>query len=193
VTVTVLLTDLQAGSMKLLLPFIAAITLSLIVVAAVHAAVYKTTDDQGNITYTDTPPAENSANEVLLPVINQLPSSIPAAAPSPESVKAEPVMAFAGYSFFALVSPLDDSLVHFDQPAVVAQLALTPELEDDHLVQFYIDGSAYGKPVAGTSLSIRGLERGTHRISARVLSSQGAVLVITASVTIHVQRHFKRN
>jgi hypothetical protein len=192
-TVTVLLTDLQAGSMKLLHPFIAAITLSLIVVAAVHAAVYKVTDDQGNITYTDTPPAENASDEVLLPVINQLPSSMPAAAKLPESVEAEPVTAFAGYSSFALVSPLDDSLVHFDQPAVLAQLALTPELKDDHLVQFYIDGSAYGSPVAATSLSIHGLERGTHRISAHVLSSQGAVLVITASVTVHVQRHFKRN
>lgn len=170
-----------------------AIFFALLVVPAAGAAVYKVTDDQGKITYTDTAPAETAVEEVLLPAVNKVPTLTPAAAtpPHPDSAGLLPV--FNGYSSAALVSPLNDSLVHFDQPQVLAQLALTPERAMDHRVQFYVDGSAYGPAIGGNSLTIAGLERGTHHISARVLSSQGAVLVIAEPVTVHVQRHFKRH
>lgn len=171
----------------------------LIAVSAMASGVYKVVDGQGNITYTDVPPAETVMDEVLLPAINPVSSPAPRTASnseairSPESADAEPVMAFTGYSSAVLAAPLDGSLVHFDEPSLLVQVALTPPLEADHLVQFYVDGSAYGSAISTNSLSIGGLERGSHRISARVLSSQGAVLAITESVTVHVQRHFKRN
>jgi len=189
--------------MKSLLSSCAAILstlpITLAVASAMASGVYKVVDDQGNITYTDAPPAETVMDEVLLPAINPISSPAPRPAPnseatrSPESADAEPVMAFTGYSSAALAAPLDGSLVHFDEPSLMVQVALTPPLEADHLVQFYVDGSAYGSAIPASSLSIGGLERGSHRISARVLSSQGAVLAITESVTVHVQRHFKRN
>ena len=177
----------------LLVTLSAAITMSLTLLSLASAAVYKVTDDQGNITYTDTAPAEAAADRVQLPPVNKIPTLTSAAATPPESADTELTPAFSGYSFAALVSPPNDSLVHFDQSQVLAQLALTPELGVDHRVQFYVDSSTYGPPVATSSLAITGLERGTHHISARVLSSQGAVLVIARPVTVHVQRHFKRN
>jgi hypothetical protein len=185
-----------------LLPFCVAILVTLaissVVASTVAAAVYKTVDKQGNIIYTDTPPAATAVNEVTLPPINPISSPTdpaPAALPPvpPESSDADPVTAFTGYSFIALASPVDGTLVHFDESNLLAQLVLTPGLEADHLVQFYVDGSAYGSAIPSLSLSISGLERGSHRISARVLSSRGAVLAIAAPVTVHVQRHFKRN
>lgn len=173
-----------------------ALVISTVVASAVAGGVYKVVDDQGNITYTDTPPAEITADEMVLPVINPISSPTltpsPAAERSPISTDIETVMAFTGYSSVVMVAPLDGSLVRFDQPKLMAQLALTPALQADHLVQFYIDGSAYGRAIPAISLAIGGLERGSHRISARVLSSQGAVLAITEPVTVHVQRHFKR-
>jgi hypothetical protein len=175
------------------------LAISSVVAPTVAAAVYKTVDKQGNIIYTDTPPAATAVNKVTLPPINPVSSPTdpaPAAALSPvppESSDADPVTAFTGYSFIALASPVDGTLVHFDESNLLAQLVLTPGLEADHLVQFYVDGSAYGSAIPSLSLSISGLERGSHRISARVLSSRGAVLAIAAPVTVHVQRHFKRN
>ncbi len=175
------------------------LAISSVVAPTVAAAVYKTVDKQGNIIYTDTPPAATAAtavNKVTLPPINPVSSPTdpaPAAALSPESSDVDPVTAFTGYSFIALASPVDGTLMHFNESNLLAQLALTPGLEADHLVQFYVDGSAYGSAIPSLTLSISGLERGSHRISARVLSSRGAVLAIAAPVTVHVQRHFKRN
>ena len=189
-----------------LLPFCVAILVTLaissVVASTVAAAVYKTVDKQGNIIYTDTPPAATAAtavNKVTLPPINPVSSPTdpaPAAALSPvppESSDADPVTAFTGYSFIALASPVDGTLMHFNESTLLAQLALTPGLEADHLVQFYVDGSAYGSAIPSLSLSITGLERGSHRISARVLSSRGAILAVATPVTVQVQRHFKRN
>jgi len=184
---------MKAPILTLLVTLSVAIVMSLTPLSLASADVYKVTDDQGNITYTDTVPAEAAADRVQLPPVNKVPTLTPAATTPPRSADTDLSPAFNGYSFAALVSPLNDSLVHFDQSQVLAQLALTPELGADHRVQFYVDSSAFGPPVATSSLAITGLERGTHHISARVLSSQGAVLVIAKPVTVHVQRHFKRN
>jgi len=155
----------------------------------VEATVYKVLDEKGNITYTDTPPADADAAAITLPAITEIPSvaspvEMPSDRPSPD---------FAGYSRVALVAPEDDSLVHYDQREVLVQLTLTPALQPGHLVQFYFDQTAYGKPLAATSRTITDLERGAHTVSARVYSPQGAVLAISKPVTIHVQRHFIRN
>jgi len=66
------------------------------------APVYKVVDDQGNVTYTDTPVAETATNEIVLPAINPIsspiPASIPSTAESPDPLDAESAKAFAGYS-----------------------------------------------------------------------------------------------
>jgi hypothetical protein len=157
--------------------------------AAGQPKIFRVVDKDGKVTYTDRPPADRNSVEVELRPITPIPPLQRAEQLSADQAAA----AFSGYSRVALISPANDSLVLYDQSQVMVQLDLSPALQPDHLVQFYVDGSPYGKPVAATSRSIAGLERGTHSIAARVLSSQGAVLAMTRPVTVHVQRHFKRN
>ena len=151
--------------------------------------MYKIVDEAGRVIYTDTPPAEKSADQLELPTINQLPVSRVA---EPEVIPADEVL-FAGYSVVDLVAPLNDSLIHFDQQNIIVQLALTPELQVGHFVQFYLDGAAYGLPLAATSYAIGNLQRGSHTVSARVVTTGGEIVANSQSVRVHVQRHFKRN
>ena len=124
-----------------------------------------------------------------MPPINQLP--VPKAAEiddlSPDAAL------FSGYSVVNLVAPIDQSLVHYDQQIIIVQLALTPELQAGHNVQFFLDGAAYGRPLAATSYSIGNLQRGSHTVSARVVTAEGETVANSQSVRVHVQRHFKRN
>jgi hypothetical protein len=151
--------------------------------------VYKIVDEAGRVIYTDTPPAEERADQLELPPINQMPVS---RAAEPEVISADESL-FAGYSMVDLVAPQDDSLIHFDQQNIIVQLALTPELQAGHFVQFYLDGAAYGRPLAATSYAIGNLQRGSHRVSARVVTAGGETVANSQSVKVHVQRHFKRN
>lgn len=174
--------------LKLLVLKILPLTLASCVSLAAEE-VYKIVDESGRVIYTDTPPADNRANQLELPPINQLP--VPKAA---EIYELSPDKAlFGGYSVVNLVAPIDQSLVHYDQQNILVQLALTPELQVGHLVQFYLDGAAYGRPLAATSYSIGNLQRGSHRVSARVVTAEGETVANSQSVRVHVQRHFKRN
>lgn len=154
-----------------------------------ESEVYKIVDEAGRVIYTDTPPAEKRSDQLELPPINQLPVSRPA---ETEVISADKPL-FAGYSVVDLVAPLDDSLIHFNQRNIIVQLALTPELQAGHFVQFYLDGTAYGRPLAATSYAIGNLQRGSHRVSARVVTAGGETVANSQSVRVHVQRHFKRN
>ena len=150
--------------------------------------VYKIVDATGRVIYTDTPPADNSAKQLELPPINQLPVS---KAEQVDKLSSDNEL-FGGYSVVDLVAPVDESLVHFDQQNIIVQLALTPELQVGHLVQFYLDGAIYGRPVAATSYSISNLQRGSHTVSARIITAEGETVANSQSVRVHVQRHFRR-
>ena len=158
-------------------------------VSLADAEVYKIVDSTGRVTYTDTPPTDQAGDQIELPPINQVPGSN-----SAETVDVEPDRGddFAGYSVVELVTPRDDSLIYYDQRNIIVQLALRPELQVGHLVQFYLDGAAYAEPVAATSYAISDLARGSHSISARIVTAKGATVASSRSVTVHVQRHFKR-
>jgi hypothetical protein len=150
--------------------------------------VYKIVDAAGQVIYTDTPPADKRAQQLELPPINQLPVSNLEQADKLSSDK----QLFGGYSAVNLVAPVDELLVRYDQQNIIVQLALIPELQVGHLVQFYLDGAIYGRPVAATSYSIGNLQRGSHTVSARIVTAEGETVANSQSVRVHVQRHFRR-
>jgi len=153
-----------------------------------ESEIYKIVDSAGRVIYTDTPPAEDNADQLKLRSINQIPT------PQPSDAKtlATDAEVFSGYSIVDLVAPTDNSLIHYDQEKVIVSLALTPELQPGHLVQFYLDGAAYGRPVRATSSAIGDLQRGSHTVSARLLNEEGETVANSRSVRVNVQRHFKR-
>ena len=152
------------------------------------APVFKTTDEQGRVTYTDTPFADKPAVEAQLRPINQINTAV---LPDKDGTVTESA-ALSGYSSIAIVAPEADTIISYEQGNIIIQLALTPELQRGHVVQFYLDGKPYRKPVAATSYAVTKPERGTHTVSASVVAADGAVIASSAPVTVHVQRHFKR-
>ena len=154
----------------------------------VAASVYKTTDEQGRVTYSDTPSSDQPATEAQLRPINQINTAV---SPVKDGAVTESV-ALSGYSSIAIVAPEADTVISYEQGNIIVQLALTPELQRGHVVQFYLDGKPYRRPVAATSYAVTKPERGTHTVSASVVAADGAVIASSAPVTVHVQRHFKR-
>jgi len=170
-----------------------AIMLSLISLDSL-AEVYKLVDEDGNITYTDQPAsaAEPATLEKLSP-LNQIPTLLK---PADDEALAEladgETELFAGYNSALIVSPENGSIIPHNQISIVIQLSLSPQLQAGHRVQFWFDGAPQGQPVAVTAYQIDNIERGSHSLSARVFSAQGQLLISTASVEVHVKRHFAR-
>ena len=151
--------------------------------------IYKVVDETGAVIYTDSPPIETDASVTALPAINRLPATDTGETDSIE-VNGIP---FAGYSTVEIAEPLDDSVIYYDQQQVNVRLALVPELQKGHLVQFTLDGYPHGGPDTKTHRIFTGLQRGSHSLAAQVLNAQGTLVGQSSPVNIHVQRHFRRN
>ncbi len=156
------------------------------------AEVYKVVDQDGNITYTDQPAA--TATLQKLPPLNPMPGSIP---PLGDSELVGPTEdespLFSGYSNAVIVSPENDSVIPHHQVSIIIQLALSPQLQAGHWVQYWFDGAAQGQPVAAMAYQLDNIERGTHILSASIFDDQGKLVISTPAIRVHVKRSFSRH
>ena len=109
-----------------------------------------------------------------------------------ELVEPTQEQAFAGYSRGIILSPENDSIIPHSQTSLLIQLALTPQLQPGHTVQFLLDGVPQGSAIAAIAHKIDNVERGTHSLGARVFDAGGKPLISIAPVKVHVKRNFKR-
>jgi len=158
---------------------------------APFADVYKVVDQDGNITYTDRPGADpDTVAFEKLPPLNKMPALT--APIDDDLVEPAQEQTFAGYSRGIIVSPENDSIIPHSQTSILIQLALNPQLQPGHTIQFLLDGVPRGSAVAAIAHKIENIERGTHSLAARVFDADGQPLITTAPVKVHVKRNFKR-
>lgn len=149
-----------------------------------NAEVYKVMDADGNVTFTDNPPANDPTTEAVdLPEINTQPAlPVPARGKAKEEEQ-------QGYQEITIVSPAHDSTIPPGHQEVGVSVSLTPELQPGHQIQLIFNGQPYGSPTPTTSFSILSLIRGEHSIQVQVLDSELNVVGTSSTNTIHVKRH----
>ena len=158
--------------------------LALFLSLGVAAQVYRIVDEQGNVKYTDQPPANDPSAEALqLPSVNTQPAVSPRES-STESEKQE-----AGYKEVVILTPAQDSTITPGQLEVVVQVYLEPALRSGHRVQLIHNGQPHGPAAPATSFVIDSLIRGEHTVQAQVIDSADNPVGQSATVTIHVKRH----
>lgn len=150
-----------------------------------HAEVYKIVDPQtGEVNYTDTPPPVGNSEKVDLPQVNTQPAAKPSEEESNENEDTKPV----AYQAVEILAPADNSTIPPGQMDVVVQVKVIPALQDGHHLQILFDGKALGPPASTTSWVIGNLLRGTHKIQAQIVDSNGETLKESKEVHIHVKR-----
>ena len=163
--------------------------LLLLMAAPVSAgSVYKTVDEEGNVSYTDNPPSEGDrAEPVDLPAINTQPALEVKLKPKEQPPKE------TGYKEVSILSPAQDATIPPGQRNVVVQVFLEPALKPSHRVQLLHNGNPHGQPAFATSFTIDELIRGMHTLQAQVVDESDAVVASSQTVTIHVKRASRLN
>lgn len=166
---------------------IALIAVLLIGSAQASGQVYKVVDEEGRVTYTDSPPADEEAGEsVQVPEVN----TQPAVKPRPDQdSQATADKGAGGYRDVYIAQPAHESTVPPGQLDVVVQVVTDPALKPSHRVQVFYDGEPYAPPAATTSVVLSELYRGTHQIRAQIIDADNRVVASTEPVTIYVKRH----
>tara|TARA_R110002110_G_scaffold6830_1_gene34086 strand:+ start:15497 stop:16027 length:531 start_codon:yes stop_codon:yes gene_type:complete len=150
--------------------------------------IYKSTDAQGNVVYTDKPPAEGVASEeIKLKRLNTAPAPEPQPQRTRETgndAESRPAPAVS------IVAPEDQTVIPMGGGDFNVQASVTPPLGPGERLQLRLNGTASGEPQASTSWSLRNVLRGGHDLSIDRLDADGEVVAQSDPVHVQVMRPF---
>ncbi len=147
------------------------------------AAVYKWTDADGSVHFTDSP--REGAEEVhVAPPQTYTPAPLPPITPRPEAPP-PPV----DYTRFDLTAPAEETTLRDNTGAITVTFALEPALkvQRGHKLQVLLDGQAQ-PPVEANTVILNNVDRGTHTLQGQIVDARGEVLMSSQAITVHLFR-----
>jgi len=157
----------------------------------VVAQVYKTVDENGNVTYTDQPPGDGSKPIKLAPISVIEAPTYEKAPEATEGDGAEKELSLGYmrrvYKDFAITSPAqEESVWKPDGPIAVTWGAKT-ELQPGMQVTLYLNGSRH-TTTAQPMIPLTGLDRGEHTLKAELRDTRNRIVATTETVTFFVRQ-----
>lgn len=152
-----------------------------------HASTYKSTDDQGNVSYSDTP--SGNVGETKLPsspTINLFPAPKRSSTVFEKTALTDKVANHA-YTTLEITQPQDNSSLRNNAGNVPITLQIEPTLLDGDTVSIKIDGVEVKKS-RKSSLSLNNINRGSHSLEASIISPHGKVLKRSKILTFQLHR-----
>lgn len=155
-----------------------ATTLAILLTAPLGIAqVYKVVDEQGRVTFTDSPPPGSKAEQLEIKETNRLPPT-PPRPPRQE----RPAAQIPDYQV-AITFPPQDFHVTPGIRDLNVEISVAPGLQAGHRLELTDNGQV----VPGRRLE-NIVVRGTHVLLARIVDADGNVLSKSEPVQIHVHR-----
>ena len=151
--------------------------------------VYKVTDEDGNVTFTDTPPLDSEA--VVEEHSLHAPNSAQPVVSSPASI--EPVVSETSPQFETkIVSPADNATIPMGPGNFSVQVSLSPRLEAGENLLLLMDGKPVGTPQRIPNWQLSNVYRGEHRLQVLRIDDEGAELDASNINTVFVMRPIVR-
>ncbi len=136
---------------------------------------YKITDQEGNITLSDTPGGKSSITESI--TIKQ-PSTVSAPVPPhTSSIKKETNPEQKNYRSLTISSPAEEQTLPYSPDGIRINAQLIPTLKKGHRITYTFDGQPIATQAGSTSALIAGAHRGKHSVSAAVVNASGQTLI----------------
>jgi hypothetical protein len=143
--------------------------------------VYKSTDEKGNVTYSDVPNGKK-IDPVDLPQINTTPSVQPQ--PYTPAKAKDLSQAFN----INIVSPADGTEILAGQRDLSVVASVSPSLPSGFSAQLLMNDVPYGGAQPTPSFVITEISRGQHQLSVVIYNPSGRIVARSRSVTVYVQR-----
>jgi len=176
------------------------VSLSAALVMPAAAQIYRVTDADGNVVFTDVPPrADEKSDPVELSsgstfeIEDALPSGSsdsPAASWSSDSTDDENTddIQAIGYEMLQVVSPANDSSVRENAGNVAVSVAVNPELRPGNRVQLEMDGKVI-RTTTTTQINLTEVDRGSHVLRAHIIDDSGDRLISSEPSVFHLSRY----
>lgn len=141
------------------------------------AEVYKTTDKDGNVVYSDSPKSGN-AEKVELREINTVPPSPSTYTPNYSNAQPPSV----NYQI-DIISPRDNLIIPVGQRDLAIAVSLDQELQANHLLVYFLNGDLI-EETRMTNILVKDVPRITHQITVEVIDENGQSLGTSSPVSV---------
>lgn len=166
-------------------PYLVTALIALIVGSAYATDVYKVVDKNGNVSFTDQPPAESAAGTVERVQVSSPNSAAPpldmrkpqTPAPEAEAVAYETL----------ITSPPDGTTIPMGPGNFVVSALADPALGGDRL-RLLVDGEPLGEPQSSGNWQLTNVNRGEHQLVVERVNNRGKALDRSSPVTVYVMR-----
>ncbi|MEP6885147.1 MAG: DUF4124 domain-containing protein [Gammaproteobacteria bacterium] len=159
---------------------------SLAAFAGQAAVIYKWTDAEGVIHYSDQSVPGAQKIYTNSPVASSPSGQSNANQPPPVILGTAPQK--SGYSILAISSPASEQTFFGDEPIGVA-LAIEPSLKSGDIVTWHLNGKQLDdQGASATQITLPHLDRGTYAIAATITDPQSGQSQSTSSVTFFVHQ-----
>jgi hypothetical protein len=157
--------------------------------ALAGTTMYKWVDAQGVVHYSDQP--HPGAKKLTLPAAaTYTPAPAP---PLTASAPAEPA-AQKPYQEFAITEPQPKQTFQNTGGQAPVTVTVSPGLRKGDQISYRVDGrETESSPTRALSITLHGMNRGTHTVQAEILSADGTAKANTDKVTFYVKQHSIRN
>jgi len=163
------------------------LALLLLPLSGLAQAVYRTTDAQGNVVFTDSPPANATpADRVEIRPTNTVqPPQIP---PRPASENTPNAGMDVALYTLTITEPANETTFPMGPGDFSVSVNVSPTLGSAENLQLFIDGAPQGKPQRGSTWSLTNVNRGQHDLTVGVIDDSGKTLAISEPVRVFVMR-----
>lgn len=154
--------------------------------------IYKTTDPQGNVLFTDKP--VKGAEEInTAPVQGYTAPAVPTTPPPAATGEPTAPVAKVPYDRFEIVEPTVDEAggkvasVWSAPGTLTVSVAVNPSLQQGDTLEILLDGVATDSQDA-TSFTFNDLNPGEHTVSAQIVDANKQVMISAPALTVYIHR-----
>ncbi|MBB3104316.1 DUF4124 domain-containing protein [Azomonas macrocytogenes] len=151
-------------------------------ISPAYAEVFRYKDANGNPLFTDQPRDETARPVEIRQSLNSLPTITSVARPTEPPPKRQPL-----YAWLRITHPLQNETLRDNTGNVEVFLESEPALQPGHTYVLWLDGKP-GDAQQTPPFLLHNLDRGSHRLTAEIVDSQGNSLTRSLTVTIHIKR-----
>lgn len=157
----------------------------------VGAGIYKSVDEEGHVTFSDT--QTPGAEEIEKKDIPTVPTRVPQADFSGDSNETDDEKeATSRYDSIAIVSPENDTAIRENSGQVSVSVSVQPALAEAHQIVLYMDGTEAARS-RSPIFQFSNVDRGTHTLTAAVVGSDGNEIIRSDSISFTLHRHSVQN
>lgn len=150
-------------------------------------SIYRTTDAEGNVVFTDSPPAGgNQAEQVNIQRTNTTtPPPVLTTPPQSDGQEVEP----EGPAYtVTITSPANETSFPRGPGNFSVNVRVTPALQKYEGLQLFLDGEPWGGPQLDTIWDLTNVFRGQHDLTVGVIDKSGETLAMSPPVRVFVHR-----